>query len=236
MSKFEPMYTKSLKKTLGLPMQTPNTPLLTALGIPSLTQIAAHHIVMNSKSIEQRFSGCPKSLSAFADRLTTQAVEYAQLHSPSAVSKDRDDYYVDLLAHKSFLDKCYLGLVTGTFLTMRFKKGQGEATGKMRECPVCRVPASHGHFLNTCPVNSAPRAILSSSVPPKFSVKHLQDGDFSSFYKEVRMLKVIIATPVDKECPIPDDIYCNLAKAASEIDRIFTSNTLSLFEDTHTTA
>jgi len=55
LNKFERMYTKSLKKSLDLPMQTPNGPLLKALDVPSLLQIAAHHIVTNSVCIAKRY-------------------------------------------------------------------------------------------------------------------------------------------------------------------------------------
>ncbi len=41
LGKFERGYTKSLKRALDLPLQTPNEPLLKAMGIPSLLQVAA---------------------------------------------------------------------------------------------------------------------------------------------------------------------------------------------------
>ncbi len=60
--KFERIYAKSLKKSLSLPLQTPNLPLFKALGVPSLLQIAAHHITANCEVIKERFQKYPEFL------------------------------------------------------------------------------------------------------------------------------------------------------------------------------
>jgi len=122
LNKFEKKYTKSLKRALDLPLQTPNEPLLKALGIPSLMQMAAYHVTANTRAIRERFQACPNSLDMLAARLADQAYEYRKLQRPTAIVKVRDGtYLVDLLSSRSFLDKCYIGLVVGNFLTIRTK-------------------------------------------------------------------------------------------------------------------
>ena len=79
--KFERMYTKSLKKSLGLPLQTPNLPLIKALGIPSLQQIAAHHVITNCEVIKERFQKLPESLRLSSQSLGPQAEAYSELRS-----------------------------------------------------------------------------------------------------------------------------------------------------------
>jgi len=104
--KFERMYTKSLKKSLGLPLQTPNLPLIKALGIPTLQQIAAHHITASYEAIKERFQKCPESLRLSSEELGTQAEVYLELHSPQVLSRiSRNTFRLDLLADRNFLDK-----------------------------------------------------------------------------------------------------------------------------------
>jgi hypothetical protein len=225
------MYTKSLKRALDLPLQTSNEPLLKALGIPSLLQMAAYHITVNTKTIKKRFQACPGSLDMLAAGLTNQASEYRELQRPTAVVKvEKGTYLVDLLANKSFLDKCYIGLVVGNFLTIRTRGGEAGEIGGIRNCPLCRVPATQTHFLNVCPTNSISREALSQSLPPKFTSTLLQGADYSAFYKNVRSLEVTISGTVDGVDPIPDKVYDALAKAASTLARSFVEDTLSLFK------
>jgi exonuclease III len=231
LNKFERMYTKSLKRALDLPLQTSNEPLLKALGIPSLLQMAAYHITVNTKTIKKRFQACPGSLDMLAAGLTNQASEYRELQRPTAVVKvEKGTYLVDLLANKSFLDKCYIGLVVGNFLTIRTRGGEAGEIGGIRNCPLCRVPATQTHFLNVCPTNSISREALSQSLPPKFTSTLLQGADYSAFYKNVRSLEVTISGTVDEVDPIPDKVYDALAKAASTLARSFVEDTLSLFK------
>jgi hypothetical protein len=234
LNKFEGKYTKSLKRALDLPMQTPNEPLLKALGVPSLQQMAAYHVAVNTKTIRERFKACPNSLDTLAVRLADQASEYRKLQRPTAIAKIRGGtYLVDLLAGRNFLDKCYIGLVAGNFLTIRTKsdgpRGPG-GIGGIRDCPLCRVPATQTHFLNICPTNSASRVALSQSLPPKFTLALLQEADYSAFYKNVRSLEVIISGAEDEADPIPDMVYNTLAKTTSALARSFVEDTLSLFK------
>ena len=74
--KFESMFTKSLKRALDLPSQTPNQPLLTVLRIPSLLQIASYHIRRNYRTICSRFRKYPQSLQRLAEPLDRHAEEY----------------------------------------------------------------------------------------------------------------------------------------------------------------
>jgi len=231
LNKFERMYTKSLKRALDLPLQTPNEPLLKALGIPSLLQVAAYHVTVNTRAIRKRFQACPNSLDMLAAGLANQASEYRRLQRPIAVVKVRDGMYlVDLLASRSFLDKCYIGLVAGNFLTIRTKDGGPEGSGGIQDCPLCRVPATQTHFLNVCPTNSVSRETLSHSLPPKFALTLLQGADYSAFYRNVRSLEVTIQGIVDEADPIPAGVYDTLAKATSALARSFVEDTLSLFE------
>ena len=162
---------RSLKRALDLPLQTPNEPLLKALGVPSLLQVAAYHVTINTRRIRERFQACPDSLGTLAVELTDQASEYRKLQRPTAIVKVRSGtYLVDLLASRSFLDKCYIGLVAGNFLTIRTESCEPSRVGEIRECPLCRVPASQTHFLNVCPANSVSREALSRSSTPGIHV------------------------------------------------------------------
>jgi hypothetical protein len=232
LNKFEGRYTKSLKRALDLPLQTPNEPLLKALGIPSLSQMAAYHIFVNTGAIRRRFQACPNSLGVLATELANQASEYRGLQKPVAVVKIRDGtYLIDLLASRSFLDKCYIGLVAGSLLTIRRKRGDGPGrTGEIQGCPICRVLATQTHFLNVCPANSGPRGTLSRSLPPGFTSALLQGADYYSFYENVRGLEVSVSGSIDEDDPIPAGVYDTLAKAASSLARSFVENALLLFK------
>ena len=87
LEKFERMYTKSLKKSLSLPLQTPNLSLIRALGIPSLQQIAAHHITANFEAIKERFQRVPESLRLSSENLAMQAQAYLELRRTSIVTR-----------------------------------------------------------------------------------------------------------------------------------------------------
>jgi len=166
-----------------------------------------------------------------AVRLADQATEYRKLRKPIAVVKLRDGaYLVDLLAGRNFLNKCYIGLVAGNFLTIRTKSGGPGEVGGVRECPLCRVPATQAHFLNVCPTNSASRKALSQSLPSKFTSALLQEADCYAFYRNVRNLEVAVSGVVNMEDPIPEKVYDTLAKAASSLARSFVEDTLSLFK------
>jgi len=206
---------------------------LKALGVPSLLQMAAHHATVNMRTIRKRFQACPNSLDVLAVGLANQASEYRRLKKPVTVVKVRDGtYLVDLLANKGSLDKCYIGLVTGSFLTIRKKrKDDGpEGAGEVRDCPLCKVPATQTHFLNICPTNSAPREILSQSLPPKFMATLLQRADYSAFYRNVRNLEVAVSGAINDANPIPAEVYDTLAKTTSALARSFVENALLLFK------
>jgi hypothetical protein len=121
-------------------------------------------------------------------------------------------------------------LVAGNFLTIRTKSGGPGEVGGIRECPLCRVPATQAHFLNVCPTNSASREALSQSLPSKFTSALLQGADYSAFYKNVRSLEVTISGTVDEADPVPDGVYNTLARTTSALARSFVEDTLSLFK------
>jgi hypothetical protein len=231
LNKFEGKYTKSLKRALDLPLQTPNEPLLRALGIPSLLQMAAYHVTINTKAIRRRFQTCPDSLSTLAVRLADKAAEYRRLRRPTDVVRVGDGkYLVDLLANRNFLDKCYVGLVAGSFLTIRKRDGEQGKVGEIRDCPLCRVPATQTHFLNICPANALPRETLSQSLPPRFTSALLQGADYSAFYENVRSLEISIVEPTDEGDSIPTEVYVTLARTTSAMAGSFVGNALSLFK------
>jgi len=121
LDKFETMYTKSLKRALDLPLQTPNSPLLAALGVPSLRQIAAHHVCRNTEIIRDRFLELPGTLDLLAKELSSCSEEYAGLRDAVPITRQTDGHFIlDLLALKVYLNKCLLGLTAGTYLTIRF--------------------------------------------------------------------------------------------------------------------
>jgi len=188
-------------------------------------------MAVNTRSIKKRFQACPNSLDVLAVGLANQASEYRRLQRPVAVVKVREGtYLVDLLAGRSFLDKCYIGLVAGNFLTIRTRDGGPEGTGGIRDCPLCRVPATQAHFLNICPTNSVSRRTLSHSLPPKFTPTLLQGANYSAFYRDVRCLEVTIQGVIDEADPIPAEVYDTLARATSALAKSFVENTLSLFK------
>jgi len=169
------------------------------------------------------------ALGSLSDSLRPKADEYSLLQSPVAVSRDFDgSFVVDLLATRDFLNKSLVGLVTGTFLTIRSKRESEGAIGTIRQCPKCLALADQEHFLNVCSVNMVPRKIISGSVPSNFLVEHLASQDFYSFYRNIRSLKVKVLGVVDELDPIPASLYLNLAQAASSMASLFTRNTLAL--------
>jgi len=209
------MYTRSLKRSLDLPYQTPNILLLKALGLPSLVQIAAHHIVRISDAIEKRFSECPESLRSLTRELKPLVLEYSALREPCEAYLGSDGILVvDLLANKEYLSKSLLGLVTGSFLTIRFGVGHVGLVGDIRLCPKCRVPADQRHFLNSFTVNVAPREVLLHSLPSRYSIGHLLSRDFYSFYKHIRELQVTIAGYLGEDNLFPEPILNNISRAA----------------------
>jgi hypothetical protein len=230
LKKFSSMYTKSLKKALDLPIPTPNEPLLKAIGVPSLTQIAAFHMGKNLSQIEKRFQEGPTSVSQMTREIGGYAREYSALRvSKSVTHIEGNNYLVDLLANRDCLDRCYLGLVAGNMLTFRQERS---INGKcmIDKCPQCAVPATQEHFLNQCPINSAPRTMLLNAIPGNVRVSHLLRGDFHSFYREIRGLALIVEGDFDREDPVPAELFIKLAWTASSMARVFAQNASELFK------
>jgi hypothetical protein len=170
-------------------------------------------------------------LSTLAVRLADKAAEYRRLRRPTDVVRVGDGkYLVDLLANRNFLDKCYVGLVAGSFLTIRKRDGEQGKVGEIRDCPLCRVPATQTHFLNICPANALPRETLSQSLPPRFTSALLQGADYSAFYENVRSLEISIVEPTDEGDSIPTEVYVTLARTTSAMAGSFVGNALSLFK------
>jgi len=231
LGKFETLYTKSLKRALDLPLQTPNLPLLAALGVPSLRQIAAHHIHRNMGIIRDRFSEWPEALTLLVTELKHCAEEYTELRATVAISKLPDGHLVvDLLASKAYLNRCLLGIVAGTFLTIRYSGNQEGNTGQIQDCPKCREPATQEHFLNVCLINSVARDLLCRSVPSWVSVEHFVNRDFNAFFKDIRRIRIRLGRP-DEEEQFRDSLYQNMANAAAGMAEVITRNTLELFSD-----
>jgi len=117
-------------------------------------------------------------------RLTPLADRYALLHAPSMVVINSDGTLVaDLLATREHLNKSLVGLVTGSLLTIRSKRDCDGEVGTVRFCPLCGVPASQEHFLNSCAVNSTPREILDHSLPLEFRWNMSRKEIFTHFMR-----------------------------------------------------
>jgi hypothetical protein len=230
LKKFSSMYTKSLKRTLDLPTPTPNEPMLRAIGVPSLTQIAAFHIKKNLSQIEKRFQEGPTSVDMLTREFGSHAREYSALRLSKTVTHIAgNNFLIDLLANRDCLDRCYLGLVAGHLLTFRQRGNVPGEKCTIDKCPRCAVPATQEHFLNQCPINAAPRVVLLSAVPENFKVSHLLDGDFHTFYKEIRSLALSIGGEFVEEDPFPAEIFIKLAWTASSMARVFARNATELF-------
>jgi len=231
-NKFERMYTKSLKRALNFPLQMPNTPLLQALGVPSLLQIASHHILNNADSIGKRFSDHPESLRVLAAELAPHGDEYARLQMPPPITETgENEFKMDLLADKKYLDRCFVGIVVGSFLTIRTS-----SSGRIRDCPRCKTPATQEHFLDSCPVNAVPRETLLSSVPLHVVVEQLQFKRLSVFYREVRSLTITVRRDLGAKTDSPENVYAKLAITASSLASQLTGNVLSMFGEEDRTA
>jgi len=231
LGKFERLYTASLKKALDLPMATPNILMLSALGVPSLLQVAAHHIVITQSVTKSRFKECPVSLVSLAAELKQPAEEFLELHMSTPIKQEsKSSLIVDLLSSRSFLNRCYVGLITGSFLTIRNCKDDEGPIGSIQSCPVCKVRADQRHFLNVCPANSTPRKILLNALPSTyFTVPFLKNGDIYSFYLNARNLQILCSKELSQENPLPTELYTNLALAAAAIASLFVSSSVALF-------
>jgi len=231
--KFSSMYTKSLKKSLDLPIPTPNEPVLKAISIPSLTQLAAHHIKKNWDQIEKRFGKSPTSLNQLAEKLDPQAHNYLALRRARSITHiEENNYSIDLLAHRDYMDRCYLGLIAGNMLTFRPEIKRQNFNDRISRCPHCATPATQEHFLNQCPINTIPRETLLKSVPKNYKILHILEGDFQSFYRDIRDLTLRIEGNYNKKDPFPKELYRNLAQAASSMAKTFAANATALFETT----
>jgi len=212
-NKFSSMYTKSLKKTLDLPISTPNEPILRAISVPSLKQIAAHHLIKNLSQIKKIFQTSPIILNQIVEDLKQKGDEYTKLRKANSVTHiERNNYSIDLLAHRNHLDRCYLGLITGNFLTFRSKGEQHGTKNEIRKCPICATLATQEHFLNECPCNSIPRTTLSSSIPNKYKIFHLNNGNVQLFYRDLRNLVMQIEDNYEGKNPFSENYSINWHK------------------------
>ena len=233
-AEFSSCYTSSLKNALGLPLQTPNAPLLRLLRQPSPLQIAGHHVHRNLDLIRTRFGTAPQCVLAAEGAVNQLHREYTALrHRNSAVVQtDAAIYVVDLLHDGSCLGKNLLGLGCGTLLSLRVKKRESGVIGSLRSCPLCHLPATQQHFVNRCPVNDGPRRDLQASVPRDFIVHLLQSNEFNSFFSDIGELRVSVQPPPEgtnaEEHFSP--LLLSLGRAASTAANIMVANTLKLFE------
>jgi hypothetical protein len=99
-SKFERLYTKSLKKALDLPLHLPNDVLLRIAGVPSLLQIAGHHVLNTTATIQNRFGRSPSSLLDLAASLMHTEEEYQARSNPEPIrALTGNSFVVDLQGH-----------------------------------------------------------------------------------------------------------------------------------------
>jgi len=223
LDKFQRMFTKSLKKALDLPIQLPNLPLLHAVGIPSLVQIAGHHILRNKEIIIERYGRCPASLLSLSESLTPFAEGYGSIKDSDSLEVQPDgSIRLDLLSHGYCFERDVLGLATGTFLTLRCKDSSKGTVGSVLACRVCNSPATQIHFLNECPMNSEPREILRRSIPSEFVVSGISGGDYHSFFCGIRSLEAQSTISLNVE-----EVVDNLARATAAVASSFVSRTIS---------
>ncbi len=196
-----------------------------------MTQIAAFHIKKNLSQIVRRFQKGPTSVDLLTREFGSYAREYSALRlSKSVTHVEGNNYLIDLLANRDYLDRCYLGLIAGSMLTFRQKGNIPSEKRTIDKCPRCAVPATQEHFLNQCPINSAPRTMLLNAIPENFKISHLLGRDFHSFYREIRSLALSIEGEFDKEDPIPTELLVKLAWTASSMARVLARNAAELFE------
>ena len=94
---FEPAFPKSLKKALDLPQHLSSQRLLDVVSVPSLTQMAGHHVIRNRDIILQRYGGCTDSLSSLSEELRNSADEYKALkNTKTIVNLSENQYRVDI--------------------------------------------------------------------------------------------------------------------------------------------
>ena len=189
--KFDPVFTGSLKKALGLPTHLPNEGILRATGIPSLTQIAGYHIKRNYETILQRFGRCPSSLVKCSDSLDSPANQYLAYKKVSVIKERSGSYFkVDLRAAIPHINKELLGLMTGVYLTLRCTEPSQGPIGSIRSCAKCKTPATQAHFLNNCPINQEPRRILKEAIPADLVVPLLIENKISTFFEQLREIEI----------------------------------------------
>ena len=103
--------------------------------------------------------------------------------------------------------------------------------GEVLDCPRCGVPASQEHFLNVCPINTAPRVALQALLPSQIRVKHLHDGNIHAFYRESRSLEASIVGSLRHEELELEELATKLSQAASDIALTFTQNSMDSFKN-----
>jgi len=204
----------------------PNAPLFKVLGIPSLAQIAGHHIIRNHNIILERFGQCLSTLTAAIKGLTPLSDEYIALseHDPVKTLSD-SQFLLNLISSGLCFDKELIGLSTGVFLNLRHKKSSEGLIGSIKQCKICKIPATQVHFLNSCPVNTDVGEILRRSTPHNIIIPLIYRGDFSAFYMDLRNVLAIASDALSVLKTLE-----NLAKSAALAASLFVSKTLSLME------
>ena len=159
--------------------------------MPSLLQIAGHHVLNTIAVIRDRFTHCPSSLNGLAASLSQAAEGYRTLNSPEPLRVIAGNSFVlDLLGLGKGFERDLLGLATGVFLTLRCTLATEGVIGSIRKCTACGRSATQAHFLNECPANEEARELLRRSVPQGITVPILSAGDFTAFFSQIRCLTV----------------------------------------------
>ncbi len=189
-SKFERLFTKSLKRALDLPLHLPNDPLLKVVGAPSLRQVAGHHVFNTTILIRERYSRCPTSLNDLVASLSHAADEYQALKKFTPLKTLPDGSLIlDLLVSQRSFTRDVLGLATGVFLTLRCTHVSEGVIGAVRKCVTCcSTPATQSHFLNDCPINQNTRDLLLRNMPQGITGPLISSGDFFTFFANIRHL------------------------------------------------
>jgi hypothetical protein len=172
-------------------LHLPNEALLKVTGVPSLLQIAGHHVFNTVTVIRDRFTHSPSSLNDLATSLSQAAEGYKTLNSPEPLRVITGNSFVlDLLGLGKGFERDLLGLATGVFLTLRCTLATEGVVGSIRRCTACGRSATQAHFLNECPANEEARKFLRCSIPQGITVPVLSGGDFTAFFIQIRCLTV----------------------------------------------
>jgi len=167
--------------------------MIHTVSVPSLEQIAAYHINRNAELIKERYGHCPVSISSYLESKKSFVDGYLESKSSNQPEILTDgSLQINLFSFRSCFTKDLLGLTTGTFLTIRSRNSRQGTVGEIINCPICNLPATQTHFLNSCRVGDQARKLILNSVSAGITIQHLSDRDFGEYFKNLRNIRIRI--------------------------------------------